>query len=74
MFTLKDISDIFCCSKSSIEKKVKKITPIFKNFDNKKRKHFYNQTEASFLIKSIGIPPDNEFNRKLGSIYPLLFK
>lgn len=74
MFTLDNFATIFCCSKSNIEKKIKKTTLILKNFDNKKRKHFYNQTEANFIIKSIGIPPDNEFNRKLAIMYPLLFK
>ena len=73
MFTIKDFSTIFCTSKSTIEKRIRKITPLFKNFDPKKRKHFYNESEANFVIKQLGIPPNNEFNRTLAAKYKLLF-
>lgn len=74
MFTLDNFATIFCCSKSNIEKKIVKLAPILKKFDTNKRKHFYTESEANFVIKNIGIPPDNEFNRKLSSMYPNLFK
>ena len=74
MFTISDFQTIFCTSKSTIEKRIKKITPLFKNFDLKKRKHFYTDKEANFVIKHIGIPPNNEYNRTLAVKHPELFK
>lgn len=74
MFTITDFQMIFCTSKSTIEKRIKKITPLFKNFDLKKRKHFYNEQEANFVIKQIGTPPNNEYNRNLAVKHPNLFK
>lgn len=74
MFTINDFQTIFCTSKSTIEKKIKKITPLFKNFDPKKRKHFYTENEANFVIKHIGTVPNNEYNRTLSVKYPNLFK
>jgi predicted RecB family nuclease len=74
MFTLKDFSNIFCCSVRTIDRRIIKIKPFFKKFDPDKRKHFYTTDEANKLIKIIGIPPNNEFNRQLADKYPELFK
>ena len=73
MFKFEDIANIFCISKRTIERKIQKISPLFKNFDKKKRKHNYTFEETQIVIKSIGIPPQNEFNRHLIRIYPNLF-
>jgi len=74
MFTLDNFADIFCVDKRTIERKISKIAPILKNFATNKRKHFYTEAEANFVIKTIGIPPNNEFNRQLSERYPNLFK
>jgi hypothetical protein len=74
MFTLNNFADIFCVDKRTIERKISKIAPILKNFSSKKRKHFYTESEANFVIKTIGLPPNNEFNRQLKDKYPNLFK
>ena len=74
MFTLKDFSAIFCCSVRTIERRIIKIKPIFKKFELNKRKHFYSTDEANAIIKHIGIPPDNEFNRQLADKNINLFK
>jgi hypothetical protein len=74
MFTLDNFAAIFCVDKRTIKRKISKIAPILKNFDTKKRKHFYTEIEANFVIKSIGIPPNNEFNRQLRDKYVNLFK
>lgn len=74
MFTLKDFSTIFCCSIRTINRRIIKIKPLFKKFNTNTRKHFYTIDEANKLIKIIGIPPNNEFNRQLADKLPELFK
>lgn len=74
MFTLKDFSNIFCCSVRTIDRRIIKIKPIFKNFAPDQRKHFYSMAEANAIIKYIGIPPNNDFNRQLADKMPDLFK
>jgi len=74
MFTLKDFSEIFCCSVRTIDRKIIKIKPIFKKFAPDHRKHFYTTAEANVIIKHIGIPPNNDFNRQLADKMPDLFK
>lgn len=73
MFELFHFSEIFCTSKRTIARKIKNLTPILKLKDKKIRKHFYTIEEAKFIIFSIGIPPNNEFNRQLKDKYPNLF-
>lgn len=74
MFTLKDFSEIFCCSIRTIDRKIIKIKPIIKKFALDHRKHFYTIDEANFIIKHIGNHPNNDFNRQLADKYPDLFK
>jgi hypothetical protein len=74
MFTLDNFAAIFCVDKRTIERKIRKIAPILKNFDTKKKKYYYTENEANFVIKTIGIPPDTNFNRQLADRYPNLFK
>lgn len=74
MLTLKDFSDIFCCSVRTIDRRIIKIKPIFKKFALDHRKHFYTIAEANVIIKHIGIPPKNEFNRQLADNMPDLFR
>ena len=74
MFTLKDFADIFCLSVRSIDRRIIKIKPFLKKFNTESRKHFYTPEEANFIIKHIGIPPNNEFNRQLEAKHPELFK
>jgi len=73
MFRISDFAIIFCTSESTISRRIKKILPILKLADQKQRKHFYTLDEANFIIKSIGIPPNNEFNRQLSIKYKDLF-
>jgi len=73
MFKISDFASIFCTSERTINRRIKKITPILKLADKKQRKHFYTLQEANFIIKSIGIPPNNEFNRQLNTKYKGLF-
>jgi hypothetical protein len=73
MFKVKDFAEIFCCSYSSIHKKVREINPLFKKFKPNTRIHTYNVDQAKIIIRNIGIPPDNEFNRNLVAKFPELF-
>ena len=73
MFKINDFADIFCCSKRTIEAKVQKLVPLLKIAGNTKRKHFYTIEEAQYIIRNIGIPPDNQFNRNLMLKFPNLF-
>lgn len=73
MFKISDFAAIFCTSERTINRRIKKLTPILKLSDQKQRKHFYTVQEANFIIKSIGIPPNNEFNRQLKDKYKDLF-
>jgi hypothetical protein len=73
MYTLNDFSIIFCTSKRTIARRIIKITPILKIVNQKQRKHFYTENEANMIIKCIGIPPNNEYNRQLKDERPNLF-
>jgi Golgi nucleoside diphosphatase len=73
MFKIPDFAAIFCTSERTINRRLKKLTPILKKFDTRKRKHFYSLEEAKYIINQIGIPPNNEFNRQLKANYPNLF-
>lgn len=73
MFTLQDFADIYCTSIRTINRRITKILPFFKDFDLKRRKHFYTIEEAKQIIKSIGIPPNNKFNGQIKAQYPELF-
>jgi hypothetical protein len=74
MFRISDFATIFCCSKSLIEKKIKKYTPMLKKYEPNKRKHFYSIEEANFLIKCIGKVPENSFNHNLTTKFPEIFR
>lgn len=74
MFKISDFAELFCCSKIKIKKKIAKYTPMLKNYDPKKRKHFYSIQEANFIIKCIGNPPDNKYKYNLSILFPDLFK
>lgn len=69
MFTVQDFATMYCCSKRTIEYKIRTVTILFKNFNAKKRKRFYTVTEAKQVIESIGMLPNNEHNRKLTDVY-----
>lgn len=69
-----DFAELYCCCKRNIGYKIKKILPLFKGFDPKKRKRYYSVHEARLIIQHLGIPPDTAYKRKVEEIYPDLFK
>lgn len=72
MLKIDDFATIYCLTKSSIEKKLKPLLPIFKKFQPKKRKTRYTIAEANIVFRQLGIPPRNEYNRNLKAKWPEL--
>lgn len=73
MFKISDFATIFCTGERTISNKIRKFTPLLKIKDKKQRKHFYTVEEAKYIIFCIGLPPNNEYNRKLKEKYKDLF-
>ena len=65
MYTLKDISDIYCCSTRTIIRRIQNILPILREFKPNSRKRTYTENDLKIVIKHIGTPPNNKFNGQL---------
>jgi hypothetical protein len=56
MYTYKDLSNIYKLCPDTLRRKLKNVLPLFKNFDKKKRKRVFNESELEIIIKILGKP------------------
>jgi hypothetical protein len=56
MYTYKDLADLYKLCPHTLRRKLKNVLPLFKNFDKKKRKRVFNESELQIIFKILGKP------------------
>ena len=74
MFEISFFAQLYCTSKYTIRRRIKKILPILKGFNPKKRMRTYTLEQGKDVIRTIGFPPENKFTEQIRSKYPILFE